>query len=567
MPKNRTRGDCSEDKSMKSVTILFAAAFLAGSSATALAATPDARLQALQDQIGALSKQVDDLKADTQKQEAALKQQQDDAKARDAEAKKQTAVAATPGIANGRLSISSGDGNFTAAIRALVQLDTGYYMQGGGASSLPTAYGPDLSSGANLRRVFLGLQGKVFGDWSYYFLYDFGGASVETQGHIMYAYLQYDGLAPWAVRVGAYAAPINIEDSTASSDLMFFERNSPSNLQRNIAGAEGRDAITVLYAGERIFGALSLTGNKLYDGSKPLAIAGATAVPNYDEQAAVVGRLSYMPVSTSDAHWIVGVNALHIFKLPDLTVNGTPNLSTSPSATAYKSSYTLGDLPEFSVDSNGVQLVSTGALAANHVTSWGLETAGNYQNFYGQAGYTAYSVKRSPLAYTVFTAAATSAAQVLHPSDGSFNGWYVQGSWVLTGESRPYNQATAAFGAPKPAKNFSLKDGTWGAFEVVARYSALDLNSHQNDATNAITAWTGASKTYSYYNTVRGGDQKIVTLGLNWYFNPAIRVALDYQYIDVSRLQAPIAAATPVLPTLKAGQKLSTVGLRFQLSI
>jgi len=83
----------------------------------------------------------------------------------------------------------------------------------------------------------------------------------------------------------------------------------------------------------------------------------------------------------------------------------------------------------------------------------------------------------------------------------------------------------------------------------VARYSALDLNSHQNDATNAITGWTGASKTYTYYNTVRGGDQKIVTLGVNWYLNPAIRFALDYQYIDVSRLQTPTAVTTTATPT------------------
>ncbi len=557
---------------MKIVTALVAASFFASSSATALAATPDARLQTLQDQISALSKQMDDLKADAQKQESALKQQQEEAKARDAEAKKLAATvagAAKPGIANGRLSVASADGNFTAAVRSLLQLDTGYYMQGGGANKLPAGYGPDLSSGGNLRRVFLGLQGKVFSDWSYYFLYDFGGASVETQGHILYAYLQYDGLAPWAIKVGAYAPPINIEDSTASADLMFFERNSSSNLQRNIAGAEGRNAITVMYGGERLFGALALTGNKICDGSKALAVAGATAVPNYDEQVAVAGRLSYMPVSTSNAHWIVGANALHIFKLPDLTANGTANLSTTPGATA-RSNYTLGDLPEISVDSNGVQLVSTGALAVGHVTSWGLETAGNYENFYGQAGYTAYTVKRSPVAYTVFTAAATSAAQVLQPSSNSFDGWYIQGSWIVTGEARVYNQATAAFGAPKPAKNFSIKDGTWGAFEVVARYSTLDLNSHANDAANAITGWVGSSKTYTYYNTVRGGDQKIVTIGLNWYLNPVIRVALDYQYIDVSRLQTPAAVtttATPALPALNGGQKLSTVGLRFQLSI
>jgi phosphate-selective porin OprO/OprP len=557
---------------MKTITKLLAAALLTGTSASALAASPDARLQALQDQITALSKQVDDIKAEAQKQDAALKAQKDEANAREAEAKKQAAAAkstAKPGIANGRLSIASSDGDFSASIRALLQADFGYYMQGGGAKSLPTAYGPDLSSGANMRRVFLGLQGKVFGDWSYYFLYDFGGPSVEQQGHILYAYLQYDGLAPWAVKIGAYAPPINIEDSTASADLMFFERNAPSNLQRNIAGAEGRNAITVMYAGERLFGAVSLTGNKIQDGSKALAAAGATATPNYDEQLAVAGRLAYMPVSTADAHWIVGANGVHVFKLPDLVPTSAANQSNTPGTTA-RSTYTLGDLPEFSVDSNGIQLVNTGAMAAGHVTSWGLETAGNYQNFYGQAGYYSYAVKRSPIAYNVYSAAGTYAPGIVQPWDNTFTGWYVQGSWILTGESRVYSAATASFGGPKPAKNFSLKNGTWGAFELVARFSDLDLNSHTGNADNVVTAWTGANKTYTYYNTVRGGEQKIMTVGLNWYLNPAIRMALDYQYIDVSRLQAPAAVQTagaPTLPTLNGGQKLSTIGMRFQLSI
>jgi phosphate-selective porin OprO/OprP len=561
---------------MKTITKICAAAFLASTSVTALAATPASRLQTLEDQIQALSKQVDALKAEAQQQQDALKEQaeavktqQAEAKARDAEAKKTVAAAAKPGIANGRLSIASADGNFSASLRSLLQFDTGYYMQGSAAKSLPAAYGPDLSSGQNLRRVFLGLQGKVFGDWSYFFLYDFGGASVETQGHILYAYLQFDGLAPFAIRAGAYSPPINLEDSTASADLIFFERNSPSNLQRNIAGSEGRDAVSLIYTGDDVFGALSLTGNKVQDGAKALAAAGVTAVPNYDEQSAVAGRFAWLPVNTADAHWLVGVNGLHVFKLPDLTANGAATLSTTPGGTAAHS-YALADTPEFTVDSNAVSLISTGSLAADHVTSWGLETAGNYHNFYGQGGYYSYTVKRSGVAYNVFSGVGTSAVQTVHPSDNSFSGWYLQATWVLTGEARVYNPSSASWGAPKPAKNFSIKDGTWGAFELAARYSDLNLNSHAGDDASVVTGWTNTGKTYTYYNTVRGGEQKIATVAANWYMNPAVKLELQYQYIDVSRLQSPAAvttAGTPALPVLNGGQKLQTLGLRFQLSI
>jgi phosphate-selective porin OprO and OprP len=557
---------------MKTITKLCAAALLAGTSSAALAAPQDTRIQALESQLQALAKELDALKANAQQQQQqqeAVKQQQAEIQTQHADIKKQASTAAKPGIANGRLSVSSADSNFTAAVRALLQADAGAYFQQGSAANLPGVYGPDLSSGMNMRRVFLGLQGKVFGDWSYYFLYDFGGASVETQGHILYAYLQYDGLAPWAIRFGVYAPPLNIEDSTASADLMFFERNSPSNMQRNIAGAEGRNSISLIYMGERIFCALSLTGNKVQDGAKALAAAGATAVANYDEQLAVGGRFSYLPVSTDDAHWIVGVNGLHIFKLPDLVPNGSASLQTTPGATS-KSSYSFCDLPEFAVDSNGIQLVSTGALPAGHVTSWGLETAANYQNFYGQAGYYAYSLKRLPVAYNVYSAAGVYAPAIVQPSSNDFSGWYVQGSWILTGEARVYSPATASFGSPKVTQPFSIKDGGWGAFELAARYSNLNLNSHTGDASNITSNWTSSARSYTYYNTVRGGEQKIFTLGLNWYLNAALRMSLDYQYIDTSRLQTPAVvttAGTPALPAINGGQSLNTLALRMQMSI
>jgi phosphate-selective porin OprO/OprP len=58
-----------------------------------------------------------------------------------------------------------------------------------------------------------------------------------------------------------------------------------------------------------------------------------------------------------------------------------------------------------------------------------------------------------------------------------FNGWYAQGSWTLTGESRPYNPAAGSYGTIMPVHPFSLANASWGAWEVAGRYSATDLNS------------------------------------------------------------------------------------------
>ena len=107
---------------------------------------------------------------------------------------------------------------------------------------------------------------------------------------------------------------------------------------------------------------------------------------------------------------------------------------------------------------------------------------------------------------------------------------------------------------------------SWGAWELAARYSDVNLNSHANDTSNVIANWTStASRTYTYYNTVRGGDQKIVTVGVNWYPNAAVRFAFDYQWIAVSRLQSPAAvttAGTPSLPSVARSDAYSWAQLQ-----
>ncbi|MEJ2581220.1 MAG: porin, partial [Acidobacteriota bacterium] len=54
-------------------------------------------------------------------------------------------------------------------------------------------------------------------------------------------------------------------------------------------------------------------------------------------------------------------------------------------------------------------------------------------------------------------------------ADPHFTGDYVTGSWVVTGESRPYVRSLGYAGAIKPT-------GRFGAVELVVRYSHLDFN-------------------------------------------------------------------------------------------
>ena len=513
----------------------------------------DAKLEAVEQQVRDLSAQIQDLKRSTADQYADERSQQD------------SAVKVT--LDNGRPTFSSADGKFTASIRALGQIDWGSYMQRRASASLPAAYAPALSSGANFRRVYLGVQGKLFGDWSYNFNFDFGGSGgTEAPGHIQSVYLEYDGLAPFAARIGAYPAPANLEDSTASGDTLFLERNAPSDLQRNLAGGDGRDAVSLIYSGDRFFGAFSYTGNKIQE---------TQAV--FDEQQALLSRASYLVYSDPDAHWLVGANGTYVIKPAGVIAGNVAFPGTALANGSAKGAIALSDPPELTIDDNGLKLANTTALSAGHVAQWGLETAGNWQNIYGQAGFYDFEVDRAPENFTIFTAPSTSNAALVRPRNDHFTGWYLEGAWTLTGESRNYNKATGAFTPPKPSAPLDLEAGNWGAFELAGRYSDLNLNDRTRDPANVVTGWSGANKTYTYFDTVRGGDQRIWTAALNWYPVNAIKFALQYQFIEISKLQSGTTpstlivvgptAAPPVLPTASASQTIQTIGLRAQVQL
>ena len=64
----------------------------------------------------------------------------------------------------------------------------------------------------------------------------------------------------------------------------------------------------------------------------------------------------------------------------------------------------------------------------------------------------------------------------------------------------------------------------WGAWELALRYSTIDLDDHVFDAIAA--------------DRIRGGEQDVWTLGLNWYLNNTIKAQLNYQNVNVDRLNA-----------------------------
>lgn len=419
-------------------------------------------------------------------------------------------------IADGRLSMSSADGRFTAALRLITQYDQGYYLQSARARTLPL--GPDLSSGGNFRRAQFGIQGKVFGDWSYSVRLDFGSGGSngsESPGRIQQAYIEYDGLAPFAFRIGAHSASSGIDDSDPSTDLILLERSAPSDLARGMATGP-RYSAELVYLGDRLFGSLALTGDK---------IQGTGA---FDEQQAAVARLAYSPIASAEWRWVVSAGGTDIFRPAD---GGAASNAARP--------FSLKNPAELVMDDNGGTFVSVSDADITDAWNWGLESAVTYDNFLTQAGYFKYGIDLR--------------GQPALRGQG-FAGWYAEGSWVLTGERRGWSTTNAGFTNPRPNTEFTSQGG-FGAWELAVRYSSLNLDDH-----------AGAVSADMPLDGVRGGEQRIGTLGLNWYPNSVLKFTLQLQNVQISRING--ATAAPSVPANgRLGQTFDTVALRSQIAL
>jgi phosphate-selective porin OprO/OprP len=442
------------------------------------------RLDALEQRNEELEAQILDLKAQTAGGDQAIRDQVN--------------AAPTVSLANGRPTFASANGQFTASLRGIIQLDAAQYDQrragspatdfrrGSVGDAAEADRARDLGDGANFRRVRFGVEGKAWGDWNYNLLFDFGGSGVEEAGKITNAYIEYAGLQPLRLRVGAFSPITGLEDATSNTASLFPERAAVTELVRGLAGGDGRTGAAVLANGDRwsVFG----------------AVTGATvATTAFDEQLGAIGRVTYLPIKGLDYLVHVGASA-------NLIVNPAttgPNVGPAGAASPIR----LRERPEMRVD--GTRLIDTGNIDADGVQAYGLELGAQLKAFTLQSEYFWIDVERRN--------------SVL--ADPSFGGWYVQGAWTLTGQARRYNAANGGFDVPRVEKPFSLKDKSWGIWELAARYSELDLDYRAGVAGTA----PGAS-------SVRGGEQQIFTIGLNWYPNNNVRFLADYQRVEVDRL-------------------------------
>jgi phosphate-selective porin OprO/OprP len=483
------------------------------SAALAQAAAPpaadprEARIDQLESEVQDLAAEVQDLKRGQAAQIQTLS---------DVQAKEPPPPSVLTTLANGVPSIKSADGRFTANFHGILQFDAGEYNQsslgplstdlrrsgpalGASASNVDLTHARKLKDGDDFRRARIGVDGKAFGDWDYKLIFDFAGSGTEDAGQLYEGWIQYSGLKPVHLRVGAFSPSIGLEDQASTNGMPLLERSVVEDIARGFVAGDTRTAVELWGSGDHWLASAALTGRVI----GVLNTGTATAVPqSYGDQLGFVGRLAGTPFHGEDWLVHVGVHGSYLIDPPNLTGPTATGLGVAPNAEVVAYSNT----PELRVD--GTKLLNTGNIPAKHASTTGLEFAGQKANFLFQTEYDYFTVNRTDV-----------------PSTPVFSGYYFEGDWVITGEPRVYNKATAAFDAPNVAHPFSFDGGGAGAWELAARYSDMDLNYHQGVAGKAPTP-----------TAIRGGDEQNITLGLNWYPNQFTKFMLEVSEVQIRRL-------------------------------
>jgi phosphate-selective porin OprO/OprP len=253
-----------------------------------------------------------------------------------------------------------------------------------------------------------------------------------------------------AVRVGLMKTPVGFEGNTSTGTTSFLEQSLP---------------MQAVYANRRIGVDWALTR---HDYLVQLGYYNGGNLQGDLDGRMVAGRAAWTP-------WNEPGNVLHL--------GGSVSRETPHGTTDGRDRYTppsirLRALPEAGLTTQ--RLIDSGVLSvAEHVDRRGLEGLWIHGPWSVQSEYLDAKVN------------------LVDKPAYEAHGWYAFGSWVATGESRPYSGGNVSDVVPK---------GPWGALEFLVRYSTLDLDD----------------------GPTLGGTEHDWTLGSNWYLTKYLKLQANY---------------------------------------
>ena len=417
--------------------------------------------------------------------------------------------------------IQSADGQHEIKFRGLLQADGRVFDQGKqitqkAASGASTAGYLDNTEDAHgtalLRRVRPTIEGKVFDKYDFRFTPEFG----DGKANVVDAYIDARFDPAFQFKAGKFKPFVGLERLQSGADIKFIERSYVSSILPN------RDVGFSLHgdlANDRLSYALGVY-NGVVDGGDN------TTSSDLNNSKDFAARVFATPFKGQD-NPLEGLGFGIAATYGDVTgqVKDTVNGSVTELTTGYK---TEGQQTFFQYNGAGVlrsgigeNLTATGGPGASwlvHADGQRYRLAPQAYYYFGPLGIQGEYVRESQ--------AVSVGAQNLAKTTLNNDAWQLAVSYLITGED-------ASFKGVKPKRNFDLNSGGWGAWELVARYSELNLDDAAFsfgalDSTASNTTLNGKAH-YLYADPKASAKSAHTwTVGANWYLNPEVKFALNY---------------------------------------
>jgi phosphate-selective porin OprO/OprP len=436
--------------------------------------TPE-EVSALREQVETLTRQLNQFEARYAADKDTIVEKVDAVQAKAADTKEKQPVVTLDG--NG-LKVKSEDGAFESRIRVRLGHDWAWFGQD---EELRRAVGEE-QDGTDFRFARIQLQGKVWEDFNYTAEFDFAGQAGEDSPKFRDVFVQYNGI-PYGgdrgfdVRVGHFKEPFSLDEQNAITAWQFLENPLldvfvPS---RN-AGIQFSDALLGEPKAERLTWAIGAF--------KETDDLPSSNDSDEDQGYQITGRVTGLPIYADKGRKLLHLGAAFSHRNPD---GARVNYGTRPESRVALFRYV--DPDAFPA---GFRFRDT---VADNINLYGLELAGIFGPLSFQSEYVRSDVETEL------------------GGDLTFDGYYLQAGYFLTGENRTYRHDGARIENPVVKHPFKLRgeERGWGAWEVAARYGAVDISD----------------------GPVRGGEHSSVTLGVNWFLNQNVKISTNYIHNEI----------------------------------
>lgn len=302
---------------------------------------------------------------------------------------------------------------------------------------------PDKSgAGSEIRRSRIYLKGK-YKDWQYYFQTNFNKNGASNGN----TYIKYSGFNYFDVFIGKHAEPFGLEASNSSKYIAAIERTVTGNSH---------------FAGDRELG-ISIAGHK-QNYAYQLGVFDVDSTEN-DINYTVTGRFTYLPLQQENQllHLGVGISKRNLNE---------------------RSLFEAKD--RAGVHATDIKSITTGQFQAESSFVYNLELSYDAKKLNVTAEYQHADV-----------------SEFGNANNRAFSSYYVQASYFLTQDLRPYDVASGTFLAVTP-------NSTSGAWEIFARHESVDFSSHNY-----------------------GSNARIFTAGVNYFATKLTRLSIDYIHSEI----------------------------------